>query len=842
MPQHEYTPQKYVPIQANGHVEDKAYRTPDVQLESTDGDTSFQFTFEAIRPGLFRTTFSSKTHPLPPHPSCPRPAIDFGGVKPISQSTASQKVIEVGDVTATIDWSGPPLVTLQSAGQDKPIHRDLDFRSYVVDSTGIAHYTRYKRDTLHVGLGEKAAPMNLSNRQFVLSATDCFGYDVYRTDPLYKHIPLLINATPDGCVGIFSTSHSRGTYSVGAEIDGLWGHFKVYRQDYGGLEEYLMVGKTIQDVVRIYADLVGYPKLVPRWAFGYIAGGMKYSMLDEPRASDALMDFAAKLKTHDIPCSAFQMSSGYTVAETEPKTRNVFTWNHHRFPDPERFVAKYHEEGIRIIANVKPYVLANHPEYDKLVSSGAFFTDPRTKKSGVARLWSAGGGESGEGGHIDFTSKAGFQWWYEGVKSLRKCGIEGIWNDNNEYTIPDDNWQLALNDADHETEQTGKAIGLWGRNLHTELMGKSSHDALVDLEPEIRPFVLTRSATAGTMRYAASSWSGDNVTSWPGMKGANSLALNAGISLLQCYGHDIGGFEGPQPTPELLLRWIQLGIYSPRFAINCFKTDENDNTIGGVIEPWMYPEITPLIRDTIKRRYEIIPYLYSLMLESHITALPPQRWIGHGYESDPEVWTPEVMAGETQYWLGDTILVGGVYEPGNTTARMYLPTSGSHDEGYLNLNAPHQYLPAGRWVNIDSEWKDSIPLLTRVGQAIPIGKNLQTRSTGDHRFPSPNAVEDDYRAIEIFPPKGVSAKEYSYVWYEDDGISSKLEMATFTLRWSSTNESVEVKIEKAGSYTPVWKDLEVILPFGDSRTVVMSGGATCPRAGESRRRAVYKMV
>lgn len=64
-------------------------------------------------------------------------------------------------------------------------------------------------------------------------------------------------------------------------------------------------------------------------------------------------------------------------------------------------------------------------------------------------------------------------------------------------------------------------------------MGQSSHDALVDFEPEYRPFVLTRSATAGTMRYAASSWSGDNMTSWESMKGANSLALNAGMSLLQ---------------------------------------------------------------------------------------------------------------------------------------------------------------------------------------------------------------------------------------------------------------------------------------------------------------------
>ncbi len=178
--------------------------------------------------------------------------------------------------------------------------------------------------------------------------------------------------------------------------------------------------------------------------------------------------------------------------------------------------------------------MANHPEYEKLVGSGALFTDPRTKMSGVARLWSAGGGESGEGGHIDFTSKAGFEWWYEGVKALRNCGIEGIWNDNNEYTIPDDDWQCALDGpVSGEASHFGNQVGLWGRSLHTELMGKSSHDALIELEPDVRPFVLTRSATAGTMRYAASSWAGDNVTSWDGMKGANSLSLNAGVSLLQ---------------------------------------------------------------------------------------------------------------------------------------------------------------------------------------------------------------------------------------------------------------------------------------------------------------------
>jgi alpha-glucosidase (family GH31 glycosyl hydrolase) len=99
---------------------------------------------------------------------------------------------------------------------------------------------------------------------------------------------------------------------------------------------------------------------------------------------------------------------------------------------------------------------------------------------------------------------------------------------------PHDDWQLALEtDLVEQDENVGKEMGFWGCAMHCELMAKSPHDAVVDLVPDERPFVLTRSATAGTMRYAASSWGGDNVTSWDGMQGANFLSLNVGISLLQ---------------------------------------------------------------------------------------------------------------------------------------------------------------------------------------------------------------------------------------------------------------------------------------------------------------------
>jgi hypothetical protein len=127
-----------------------------------------------------------------------------------------------------------------------------------------------------------------------------------------------------------------------------------------------------------------------------------------------------------------------------------------------------------------------------------------------------------------------------------------------EYVIPNDSWQLALQDiipVSSGLPSSSNHIGLWGRAMQTEMMAKSSHDALVDAEPEIRPYVLTRSATAGTMRYAASSWSGDNVTSWDGMKGANALSLNAGMSLLQvCNLYSAGCLIHTHSNQVLVLR------------------------------------------------------------------------------------------------------------------------------------------------------------------------------------------------------------------------------------------------------------------------------------------------
>jgi len=224
----------------------------------------------------------------------------------------------------------------------------------------------------------------------------------------------------------------------------------------------------------------------------------------------------------------------------------------------------------------------------------------------------------------------------------------------------------------------------------------------------------------------------------------------------------------------------------------------------------------------------MIPYIYSLALESHKTAAPPQRWVGWGYESDPEVWN--LLDGEGQYWFGDSMLIGCVSQPGASKARIYLPKASEDDEGYLNLNAPYQYLEAGQWVDIDAEWHGAgIAVIGKVGHAIPVGRDVQVLSPGEKENVADLPL-DDYRAVEIFPPQKASkgGKWHETTWYEDDGTSvvTKNKISSYALSYTATESEVKVKFsrDESSGFEAPWKTLVVILPSGDLRKVVSEDG------------------
>lgn len=205
-----------------------------------------------------------------------------------------------------------------------------------------------------------------------------------------------------------------------------------------------------------------------------------------------------------------------------------------------------------------------------------FVWDTDYDKPSVMRFWSAGGGDHANGSYFDFTTAAAWEFWTKGVSALLDMGIESIWNDNNEFGIHDDEHSYALHG--------GTPVGVAGRTLQTFLMAKCSHDAIIAKHPKRRPFLVTRSGSPGIHRYVSMSWSGDNTTSWSTLKHNIPTGIGAGLSLLPFYGHDVGGFYGPRPSPELFVRWTQNGIWHPRFTIHSWKEE-------GISEPWMYPEV-----------------------------------------------------------------------------------------------------------------------------------------------------------------------------------------------------------------------------------------------------------
>ena len=266
----------------------------------------------------------------------------------------------------------------------------------------------------------------------------------------------------------------------------------------------------------------------------------------------------------------------------------MFNWNRDKFPDAKGFVKHYRDHGIRLCANIKPCLLRDHSAFEE---AARLLIRSASGEPAWVQFWDE------VGAYLDFTQPDAYRWWREQVTSaLLEYGIESTWNDNNEYEIwsPD---AIAHGFGQPYPVREAKV-------LQTMLMMRASRDAQRAHAPARRPFLVSRSGGAGMQRYVQA-WSGDNYTS-----GNPALQPEDG----PC--RAVGRVEHRSrhrrllraaPSPELLLRWVQFGLFMPRFSIHSWNDD------GTVNEPWMYPEITAQIASLIKQRYRLLPYLYHLL-------------------------------------------------------------------------------------------------------------------------------------------------------------------------------------------------------------------------------------
>eukprot|EP00501_MAST-03F_sp_TOSAG23-6_P001678 GSMAST32.ASY1.ANO1.1748.1 assembled CDS len=314
----------------------------------------------------------------------------------------------------------------------------------------------------------------------------------------------------------------------------------------------------------------------------------------------------------------------------------------------------FHKVGMKVVPNLKPWLLKeSHPAYETLAEAGGFLCNG-TEPFYATYVFNF----EFQCSYIDFSSVAGANWWKSSLKQqVLELGADGAWNDNNEYEV--------FNDGFTTCELNPTPVRTVGRALQPLLMARASFDAISELRPEKRPFVVSRSGALGSHRYCSQTCFGDNVSSWHSLKWNIPMSLSLGLSGWVGNGMDIGGFAGGQPSPELLLRWTQVGVLMPRFSIHSCSLDTTNT-------PWMYPRMLPAMRDAIRWRYRLIPMLASLYFESATGTyrLPVTRPLALHYATDKDRRSREESF---EYLLGRDLLVAPVLEPGETKRDVYLP-------------------------------------------------------------------------------------------------------------------------------------------------------------------------
>ena len=575
------------------------------------------------------------------------------------------------------EWKSP---------QTEVFATDLKTGAYASDPEGktLWHYMVRDPQEMYFGLGEKSGVLNKAERRWRFMNTDAMGYDAELTDPLYKHIPFVIVYNPKTQVsyGVFYDNLSESVLDLGTEVHAYHGPYRYWQAADGALDYYMIYGPTIKDVVRQFIQLTGKMILPPQWTLGYLGSTMSYT--DSDNAQEELKDFGVQCEKHDIPCDLFHLSSGYTSMGDK---RYVFHWNREKIPDPQQMVDDFHAKGMKLSANVKPYLLNEHPRYEEAREQGLFVQQRANDMPEVSYFW------GDHGSLLDFTNPKTVKWWQENLKDqLFKYGIDSIWNDNNEYYSDDD---------EARCHGFGRGLNLGQlRPLMSFLMTRASFEAQKDFFQVQNPFLISRSGCAGLQRYAQT-WTGDNFTSWKSLKYNIPMGLGLGLSGIANYGHDIGGFAGGKPDPELFVRWVQCGIYNPRFCIHSWNDDQTVN------EPWMYPEVLPVIRDTIKWRYKLIPFLYTLFEESHRTGDPINRPLFYDYEQDPKAFERDF-----EFMLGRDVLVAPVFEPGARSRQVYLPKD-ERPESWVHWQTQKVYA-SGEEVEVPAPLEEC-PIFVREG-------------------------------------------------------------------------------------------------------------------------------
>ncbi|MBU1694090.1 MAG: DUF5110 domain-containing protein [Verrucomicrobia bacterium] len=643
-------------------------------------------------------------------------------------------------------------------------------------------------DQAYFGLGEYGGPMNRRGREIDCWNSGTYNWGEYQ-NPTYLNIPFFYGVQPAGggnpafVYGLFLNNPCRPLFKFGTQAGDKYS----FEAGDGRMDYFFIgggAGHTMAKVIDRYSELTGRPTMLPKWSLGHHLSRFSYD-------NQAWVEYIANEATaQDVPLDAVYLDIDYMDANADGNIGDgqlrQLTINS-RFSDPAGMISYCNARGVKVVPLIEPWLEPGDSLYGEANSNFHFIKDNggNTVTRGIY---------VGDVSWFDFSSTPMNTWWQSRIVTwFNNVGFSGIWNDLTEPEggdqIPHDG--LLWIDGRFGSSNTDSRR-FWSneRNYFGLRCARQSYNTMLAKDSNKRPFVLSRSGNAGLQRYGVS-WSGDTRANWFYQRATIRFGMGAMISGAAWYGNDVGGFAGT-PSAELMVRSTEFNCLTPFFRNHADKSAADR-------EPWRFSEpYKSQMRDLIKLRYKLMPYLYTLAYDSTQNGEPMNVPPVFDYFADANTYS----LSDYEFLVGDFILAAPVYDEGAATRTVYLPYASGVEWYYWPSGQPSSppsgdKYSGGQQVTVSAPL-GKMPMFVRSGAILPMGPSMQYA----------NQTQAGWMDINCWP-QGDS----EFTLHEDDGETWDYlggEYARRRLVSSRTASTWEFTIEaKQGTYDTGTRDFYI---------------------------------
>jgi alpha-D-xyloside xylohydrolase len=510
------------------------------------------------------------------------------------------------------------------------------------------------------------------------------------------------------------------------------------------IDYYFLYGPELDDLVAGYRELTGAAPMFGRWAYGFWQCKNRYQTQPE------LLGVARRYRELRIPVDNIVQDWFWWTRKGE----HVFN---PKYPDPKGMIEELHRENFHLMISVWPFFERGSAVYEEMDRLG-YFID-RTKVQSFHPPGMA---------LYDATNPAArAYYWALMDKGLFKLGADAWWLDTTEPETEGREENILLHN------QVSIGSGARYANLYPLFTTEGVYEGQRSSSDRKRVYILSRSAFAGSQRYAVTAWSGDILSTFESYKRQIPAGLNHSLSGIPYWTTDIGGFFIGNPDDpayrELFVRWFQYGTFCPIFRVHGTRTTDQN-------ELWSYgPEAQTILVKFDRLRYRLMPYIYSLAWKTTSEAYTPMRPLVMDFRED----TRAQNIGD-QFLFGPAILVNPVTEPAATSRRLYLPKTQWFD--FWN----GETVGGGKTVEAAAPL-DRMPLFVRAGSIIPMGPDMEYAA----------AKPSDPTELRVY--QGANG---SFTLYEDENDNYNYEKGAFTtipMQWDDSKRTLTIG-DRKGSF------------------------------------------